>query len=138
MCQVLSKTNFPCMYKKTTSTLLLCAKFYLKQISPAYQHQTFPVKVRKNYVSFFRKRCRAHYGRPSAGRLAGAARWDELSFVQNDRDYVQKFEHCNQRYCVRFPVPAVPFNFILTMCQVLYKTNFPCRYKKTTSTLLLC
>ena len=50
LCQVLSKTNFPCMNKKTTSKLLLCAKFCPKQISPAYQHQTFPVNVQKNYI----------------------------------------------------------------------------------------
>ena len=48
------------------TSFLLCAKFCPKQISPAYQHQTFPVNVRKNYISFFRKRSRARYGRPSA------------------------------------------------------------------------
>ena len=52
------------MYKKITSSHLLCG-------------------VQKNYVSFFRKRCRAHFGQPSAGlrarafgHLVGAARWD--------------------------------------------------------------
>ena len=67
MCQIQSKicqnlgtrfkSNFPSMYIKTTSSLLACAKFspkYVKileqgvnQISPVYQHQTFPVNVNK-------------------------------------------------------------------------------------------
>ena len=56
MCQVLSETNFPCI--STSNSPCECTKKL---------HQTLPVNVRKNYISFFRKRCRARYGRPSAG-----------------------------------------------------------------------
>ena len=59
MCQVLSETNFPCI--STSNSPCECTKKL---------HQTLPVNVRKNYISFFRKRCRARYGRPSAGLRA--------------------------------------------------------------------
>ena len=63
MCQVLYKTNFPCI--STSNSPCECTKKL---------HQTLPVNVRKNYISFFRKRCHARYSRPSAGLRARRAR----------------------------------------------------------------
>ena len=43
--------SIPGVYISFLIHSFFCAKFCPKQISPAYQHQTFPVNVRKNYIS---------------------------------------------------------------------------------------
>ena len=106
------------------TSFLLCAKFCPKQISPAC---TKKLRQHSYYV---------------------------LSFVQNELGLCLKFEPIFTRWDGSVMVSMlvshtnspwfdsrwlqILFNFILTMCQVLSRTNFPCRYKKTTSTLLLC
>merc|ERR1712223_469965 len=43
--------SIPGVYISFLIHSFFCAKFCPKQISPAYQHQTFPVNVQKNYIN---------------------------------------------------------------------------------------
>ena len=116
-----------CMYKKITYSHPLCG-------------------VQKDYVSFFRKRCRARFGRPAAGlrarrpKAAWRARRVGKKFEQfytwwvgSVMDSTLVFDKRGTRFDSRSLQILLTSFFLL--CQVLSKTNFPCMYKKTTSTL---
>ena len=85
MCQVLSKTNFPCMYKKNYIYTFTMCQVLSETNFPCISTSNFPCKSTKKLCKLFLKTLPRlllpAFGRPL--RQAGAARWDKIFYLSN-------------------------------------------------------